>query len=353
LFVILLGSIITFALVNGLSIVPEREQGDTVYRVAVNEPYQQDVIVNVEPLAVQKFNNVVRQAYDYSCGSAALTTVLDFYLGRNFQERQVMEGLLRFGETDKIIQRRGFSLLDMKRLVTALGHPSGGFKAEASDLEELDHPAIAPIEYAGFKHFVVIRSVYNGRVYVADPALGNLSFTLHRFLEVWDNNVLFIVFPNGHKPASGLELQEQDLRYVSDYVIAENTFKEFPHFALPMNGNLFNKIALLNNNAKFTFDTLKNSDGIALQKNFDTGDVYSMDGNGVVTGVDKDGNALTYNATKFPDDTSVFYSTDTESYYDKNVDDDDKNAIFWDDEFKAQRAGQGTQIHKTIRFKRN
>ena len=34
-----------------------------------------------------------------------------------------MEGLLRFGETERIVERRGFSLLDMKRLVTALGHP--------------------------------------------------------------------------------------------------------------------------------------------------------------------------------------------------------------------------------------
>ena len=138
MFIILLGSIIGFAMVHELAIVNDRQQGDTFVRVAVNEPYQYDQLVNVEPLSVKKFNNVVRQAYDYSCGSAALTTLLDFYLGRNFQERQVMEGLLRFGETERIVQRRGFSLLDMKRLVTALGHPSGGFKAEAKDLLELE-----------------------------------------------------------------------------------------------------------------------------------------------------------------------------------------------------------------------
>ena len=99
-----------------LAIVNEREQGDTVVRIAVDEDYQEDLVVNVEPLAVKKFKNVVRQAYDYSCGSAALTTLLDYYLGRNFQERQVMEGLLQFGETERIVQRRGFSLLDTKRI---------------------------------------------------------------------------------------------------------------------------------------------------------------------------------------------------------------------------------------------
>lgn len=247
-----------------MALVNEREQGDTVVRIAVNEDYQEDKIVNVEPLSVKKFKNVVRQAYDYSCGSAALTTLLDFYLGRNFQERQVMEGLLRFGETERIVERRGFSMLDMKRLVTALGHPSGGFKAEASDLETLDHPAIAPIEYAGFKHFVVIRTVYDGRVYVADPALGNISFTLARFLEVWDDNVLFIVFPNGHKPASGLELHEEDMRFVSDYIIAENTFKEFPIFQIRSEHQLQNAIYSSFNNAEYSYGLKVDANGDAV-----------------------------------------------------------------------------------------
>ncbi|MCB2387585.1 C39 family peptidase [Thalassolituus alkanivorans] len=265
MFIILLGSIIGFAMVHELAIVNDRQQGDAFVRVAVNEPYQYDQLVNVEPLSVKKFNNIVRQAYDYSCGSAALTTLLDFYLGRNFQERQVMEGLLRFGETERIVQRRGFSLLDMKRLVTALGHPSGGFKAEAKDLLELDHPAIAPIEYAGFKHFVVIRAVYENRVYLADPALGNISFTLSRFLEIWDNNVLFIVFPNGHKPASGLELREEDMRYVSDFIIAENSYKEFPLMAMKYEDAIGNEIASMSNNAKSSFVPQLDASGKALR----------------------------------------------------------------------------------------
>jgi len=332
--IILLGSIIAFSIVNELAIIPDRKEGDIVYRVANTEPGQQDVVVNVEPLAVQRFNNVVRQAYDYSCGSAALTTVLDFYLGRNFQERQVMEGLLRFGETERIVERRGFSLLDMKRLVTALGHPSGGFKAQASDLEELDHPAIAPIEYAGFKHFVVIRAVYDGRVFVADPALGNISFTMHRFLEIWDNNVLFIVFPNGHKPASGLELQEQDLRYVSDYIIAENTFKEFPHFAMPVDGNFYNKIAMLKNNAFYKFDVVRNTTNAAVTDDF--------------------GQTVQPGEVMLNDEGEEYYPTDHVDLY--SQDDPSKfNSICWtcDDELFDNTAVEDRRIQKTIRYKRN
>jgi hypothetical protein len=49
--VILLGSIIGFAMAHELAIVNEREQGDTVVRIAVDEDYQEDLVVNVEPLA--------------------------------------------------------------------------------------------------------------------------------------------------------------------------------------------------------------------------------------------------------------------------------------------------------------
>jgi hypothetical protein len=152
----------------------------------------------------------------------------------------------------------------MKRLVTALGHPSGGFRADADDLRELDHPAIAPIDHAGFKHFVVIRAVHEDRVYVADPAQGNISFTLHRFLEVWDNNILFIVFPNGHTPANGLALREEDMRFVSESVIAENAYREFPLLTIRHEDKMANQIASLSNNAKSSYELQLDDNGNAI-----------------------------------------------------------------------------------------
>ena len=184
----------------------------------------------IEPLVEQKFRNIVRQAYDYSCGSAALTTVLNFYLGRTLSERQVMEGLLHYGESERIVSRRAFSMLDMKRLVTALGYPSGGFRATIDDLIDLDHPAIVPIHHAGFKHFVVLRTIRDGRVYMADPAVGNLSFTLAQFEEIWDDNVLFIVFPGSDKPLDNLELKEEDLRFVDDQTMTLLALERIPAF---------------------------------------------------------------------------------------------------------------------------
>lgn len=196
----------------------------------------------VTPLSANKYKNVIRQAYDYSCGSAALTTLLDYYLGRNFQERHVMEGLLEFGEAEKIVERKGFSLLDMKRLVTALGHPSGGFKATTQDLIELEHPGIVPIEYAGFKHFVVLRDVIDGRVFVADPALGNLSFTLSRFEEIWDRNVIFVIFPGDRKPVDGLALRDEDLRYVDESTLNATATAYMNTYTIALEKRLDNQV---------------------------------------------------------------------------------------------------------------
>ena len=60
-------------------------------------------------------------------------------------------------------------MLDMKRLVSAFGLSRGGFRAEIDDLVALDHPAIVPIHHGGFKHFVVVRTIKDNRVFIADP----------------------------------------------------------------------------------------------------------------------------------------------------------------------------------------
>lgn len=204
----------------------------------------------VEPLSEIRYRNIVRQAYDYSCGSAALTTVLQHYLGRNFQERQVMEGLLHYGENERIVERRGFSMLDMKRLVTALGFPAGGFKAEMEDLMELDHPAIVPIQYSGFKHFVVVRTVKDGRVFIADPSKGNITFTIERFKEAWDQNVLFVVFPGDTKPIDGLELREEDLRFIDDQTLSLQAFQVIPDYYDMEQYRIQNELERLKNNSQ-------------------------------------------------------------------------------------------------------
>lgn len=206
----------------------KKKPPESVYYSEIADPREQSFsrnhreVVKIKPAVENQFRGIVRQAYDYSCGSAALTTVLNGFVGMNLTEQQTMEGLLKFGEYNRIVERRSFSLLDMKRFVTALGYESGGYKGEFSDLIKQQQPAIVPINYAGFKHFVVFKAFKDGRVYVADPALGNISFDQERFKQIWENNTLFLINVPQEQQKDLLALQEADLRHVEDATINRN-----------------------------------------------------------------------------------------------------------------------------------
>ena len=147
----------------------------------------------VEPESEMLYEHVVKQEYDYSCGSAALATLLNYYLHEKLSEQQVIQGLMQHGEAEKIQQRRAFSLLDMKRFCEVLGYNAAGYKAEFDDLKALNKPAILPITLFGYKHFVVYRGIYGNHIFFADPYRGNMSFTVEEFLKLWEQNIVFIV----------------------------------------------------------------------------------------------------------------------------------------------------------------
>lgn len=168
--------------------------------------------VQIEPVSELKFKNIARQVYDYSCGSAALVTILKNHIGIVVTEQQAMEGMLEYGESDKIIARRGFSLLDMKKFVASLGLEGNGFRGELSDLRNLTSPVIVPIDFENFKHFVVLRGLRDGKVFLADPALGHLVVSEAEFVGMWDRNTLFLINPaQGKSPVNLLALTNQEL----------------------------------------------------------------------------------------------------------------------------------------------
>jgi predicted double-glycine peptidase len=242
MFVITLGSALIYYFSTQAFELADKPAGSVYYTEVADSRYNSFGKLHREPVQVkpaveQQFRGIVKQAYDYSCGSAALTTLLNGYIGQKLTEQQTMNGLLKYGEYDRIVERRSFSLLDMKRFVTALGYNSGGFKAQFSDLIKLDKPAIVPIAYAGFKHFVVFKAYRDGRVFVADPALGNLSFSAYHFQEIWDNNTVFIVEPSSADHPNLLALEERDMRFVDDKTINQFAFVDAHYPTLMMEKN--------------------------------------------------------------------------------------------------------------------
>ena len=145
--------------------------------------------------------NVIKQRFDFSCGAAALATLLRYGFGQSVTEAQIMAALFDLPTEDEKASRRrtGFSLLDMQRVARAQGYDAEGFRLEADQLAMLDGPVVVYIEPRGYKHFAVLRGVRGDRVYLADPSLGNVRMPLYAFLDRWlqDDNkgIIFVVEP--------------------------------------------------------------------------------------------------------------------------------------------------------------
>lgn len=198
----------------------------------------------IKPESEFKQANIVKQMYDYSCGSAALVTLLNYYLGEDFDEMQVISGMLKYGDAVKITQRKAFSLFDMKMFVNVLGYKGEGYKAEIEDLVELDQPCIVPLHLHGYRHFVVFKYAYKNHVFLADPSKGNISFTFSAFKKIWFKNIAFVVYSTDGVPdkMNALRIKQDDLRFIDEDMERGLAHKNDIPFALPGEKRTFEAI---------------------------------------------------------------------------------------------------------------
>lgn len=144
------------------------------------------------------FRTTVRQQYDFSCGSAALATLLRYHYGVPVSEADVFQAMYRTGDQAKIRQV-GFSLLDMKRYLAARGLAADGFRVGLDDLARAQAPAISVVRIGAYRHFVVIKGVRGDAVLVGDPALGLKTYSRAEFARMW-NGVIFVLRSDGDAP---------------------------------------------------------------------------------------------------------------------------------------------------------
>jgi predicted double-glycine peptidase len=156
-----------------------------------------------------KYVNLVTQQTDFSCGAAALATILKYAYGRDVTEREVIEGMMAVADA-KLVHEQGFSMLDMKRYVEAVGLRGRGYNVQAQALEQLQVPTIAVLDVNGFHHFVVLKKTVGDRVYIGDPALGNRVMSKSAFVSAW-NGIVFAVVGKGFDRQSVLLNPQQPL----------------------------------------------------------------------------------------------------------------------------------------------
>jgi len=146
----------------------------------------------VSSLKERRFRTTVRQQYDYSCGSAALATLLTFQYQDPVSEEAIFKAMWNVGDQEKI-RHEGFSLLDIKEYLEANGYQANGYVAPLDKLVEVGIPAIALIKDNGYNHFVVIKGVQNGKVLLGDPSVGSRIVSRTEFEKMRPNNILFVI----------------------------------------------------------------------------------------------------------------------------------------------------------------
>lgn len=156
--------------------------------------------VRVTSLKEARFQTTVRQQYDFSCGSAAVATLLSYHYNYPVTEQQAFREMFLHGDQARIRQQ-GFSLLDIKRFLAAHGFMADGFQQPLEKLAQARFPAIVLVMEKGYRHFVVIKGLDGQRVLVGDPSGGTRAMARSSFDAMWQNRLLFVIHGRAGKPA--------------------------------------------------------------------------------------------------------------------------------------------------------
>ena len=168
------------------ALVPSAQAGDLgVFAAGLNAR------VPVQSMAERKFATVVRQQYDFSCGSAAVATLLTHHYQRPTSETEAFQSMWEVGDQDRI-KELGFSLLEMKRYLESMNMKADGFRLTLDRIAEIGVPGIALVEVKGYRHFVVVKGITEKSVLIGDPSAGILSRSRDEFEEHWDGVILFV-----------------------------------------------------------------------------------------------------------------------------------------------------------------
>lgn len=174
----------------GLALIPPllpAGAGEVVVRGGFGGAYR----VPTTSIKEARFRTIYAQEYDFSCGSAALASLLTFHYGLKRSEKEVFEAMYEIGDQEQI-ERRGFSLLDMKNYLAEQGLPSDGYRIDLAQLEKAGLPAIALIDTDGYKHFVIVKGLDGDEVLVGDPSRGIRPLPLEEFQDIW-NGIAFVL----------------------------------------------------------------------------------------------------------------------------------------------------------------
>lgn len=141
--------------------------------------------------------NLTKQAYDYSCGAASLSSILEHYYGiKNASEKEILDWVLeskgidinqkeQIQLDDEMKQKAHLSFYDMVQYAENRGFKAFGLGVSLPALYQLKAPVIIYVRVRNIEHFSVLKGIDSRFVYLADPSFGNIKVSIAKFVEMF------------------------------------------------------------------------------------------------------------------------------------------------------------------------
>jgi predicted double-glycine peptidase len=176
---------------------PPESRNDPQVRATKSPVRDSTRTFGVKPLNAMELRNagVVLQERDFSCGAAALATMMVYQWHSQVTETQILVALVLMMTKEEMQDRikNGLTLTDLRRLSAKLGYQAVMGKLTIDKLRESKVPLIVGITVNDFNHFVIYRGMDDAYVYIADPARGKIRVPIEEFDKQWQQHAVLVV----------------------------------------------------------------------------------------------------------------------------------------------------------------
>ncbi len=165
-------------------------------------------IFKVKSFKELKYQDLIPQTYEESCGASSLATLMNMY-DANVSERDLLRDL---NTTDMV------NFFDLQNIAKKNGFKAKGYNITPKIFQQLKVPVIARVlRHKDYPHFIVVQNIEGDFILSLDPNNGKRIITKNEFYSVWnkeDKGEILIVVPNNKTQAKKLDFLDTSLLFV-------------------------------------------------------------------------------------------------------------------------------------------
>ena len=166
-------------------------------------------VFKVKSFKELKYQDVIPQTYEESCGASSLSTLMNLY-DANVTEKDLLSDL---NTTDMV------NFLDLQSIANINGFKAKVYSITQEIFEQLQFPVIARVlRHKDYPHFIVVQNLEGDFVLSYDPNDRKRIVTKNEFYSVWnkeDNGYILVVLPNNEKKLKKLNFLDTSLLLIN------------------------------------------------------------------------------------------------------------------------------------------